>query len=476
MTELTELTLVEAQRRIARRELAALELVEATLEHIERTEPSLHAYAEVLADASLADAALLDREAEAGSVRGPLHGIPIGVKDNIYVRGAPLRAGSRALREFVPDVDAACVVRLREAGAVIVGKTVTHEFAYAAERGDGPETRNPWRPGFLPGGSSAGSAAATAARSAFGALGTDTAGSIRGPSSWNGVVGLKPTYGRVSRHGVIPLSPSLDHVGAMARTVADCAALFAAMSGSDPRDAASAAVGGHVNAERSEGLAGLRVGVGSDYFFGEALDDEVRELVEASVLSFGELGATVVNVSAAWLEPIASVGLVIVMVEASEYHRSRFLADPEAYCPGNRSLLELGERVPAVDYVAARRARPAFRDLMHRLFRDERLDLLVAPVYPVASRRRESVAELGIPGALDLHSLVRCTIPANVTGQPALAIPCGFTTEGLPVDVQLLGRPFDEPTLFAAAQAYESAHSWIERRPDLDAFAPESLM
>lgn len=460
MTEVTELSITEASRRMAGGQLSAVELVEATLARIERTEPVVHAYAEILAESARSAAALLDGEAETGCLRGPLHGIPIGIKDNIYVRGAPLRAGSQALGDFVPDRDAACVARLRHAGAVIVGKTVTHEFAYAAERGDGPETRNPWKPGFLPGGSSAGSAVATAARSAFGAIGTDTAGSIRGPSSWSGVVGLKPTLGRVSCDGVIPLSTSLDHVGPLARTVEDCALLFAAIGCPETRGP-----GAGVHAD---GLAGLRIGVASDYFFGGALTSEVRELVERAIECLAELGATIVEVTAAGLEPIASVGLTLTMVEASEYHRRRYRARPEAYCPGNRLLLELGQRVPATDYVTARRARPVFRELMKQLYRDQRLDLLVTPVYPVPAPRADSAADLGIPEELELHALVRYTIPANVTGQPALALPCGFTADGLPVGMQMIGRPFAEATLFAAGKAYEEVTCWAERRPQVD--------
>jgi aspartyl-tRNA(Asn)/glutamyl-tRNA(Gln) amidotransferase subunit A len=327
---------------------------------------------------------------------------------------------------------------------VIIGKTVTHEFAYAPERGDGPEPRNPWHLDRLPGGSSAGSAVAPVVRSAFAAIGTDTAGSIRGPASWCGLVGIKPTYGLIDVGGVIPLSHSLDHIGPLTRTVDDCALVLETIADTAPPTRKP-----------------LRVGLERAYFLTGPLDPEVAALVEAACRLLADLGIDVVELSAPSLDRLPATGITILMAEATTYHRRRLEANPSAYSAGNRNLLRLGERISAADYRQARAARVFYREKMRALFSDHRLDLLAAPALPTAALADAS--EL----AAELPDLVRYTLPANVTGQPALVLPCGFTHAGLPVGLQLIGRPFGETTIIAAARAYEEAAACSSRRPGI---------
>ncbi len=466
MIELTELTISEAAAALAARSVSSAEVLEATLARIEETEPLVHAYAFVLADAARESARLADEEIAAGRRRGPLHGIPIGVKDLCYTAGAPTEAGSRALAGFVAPYDAAVVARLREAGAVIVGKTVTHEFAYGQNV---PPTRNPWDPACYPGGSSAGSGVAVAARSAFGAIGTDTGGSIRVPASVNGVVGLKPTFGRVSRYGVMPMSSSLDHVGPLARTVEDTGLLLQAVAGYDPQDTTSAdePVPDFL-AGLDGGARGVRLGAERNYYFYEHLAPEVRSAVERALEELSRLGAELVELRIPELELAVTVGLTILLPDTSAYHRRLLRERGGDYDPGTRLMLELGEFVPATHYVTAQRARTVLRDSVRRAFREHRLDALVGPTLPLTSVPVEqlSVALAAEDGETALSTFVHHCIPANVSGQPALSVPCGFSSAGLPIGLQLVGRPFDEATLFRVAHAYERAMPWHERRPE----------
>lgn len=453
MNELVRIPIAEAHRLLLRREISATQLVAATLGAIELTEPVVHAYAHVLAAEALADAAALDEELVRGDARGPLHGIPVAVKDNVFVSGAPLHAGSRSLIGTLAPYDAVVVARLRAAGAVIVGKTVTHEFALAPERGDGPEPRNPWSLDRSPGGSSAGSGIAPMVGSAFAAVGTDTAGSVRGPAAWCGATGLKPTLGRVSRHGTVPVSVSLDHVGVIARTAADCAALLAAVAEPHP------AQRGQVPA------AELRIGVSRDYGFGAFVEQDVAARVEEALAAFAGMGVDVVEVSAGAVASAPAVGITILLSEALAFHRPRLRRDPDGYCTANRALLAAAERIPSWGYTTAASWRPRVRDAVRKLFDDHRLDALASPTLPLAAPVADAADTDASRLSHRLPELVRCTLLANVTGQPALSIPCGFTSGGLPVGLQLLGRPFEDETLLALAAAYEGETGFAGRKP-----------
>jgi aspartyl-tRNA(Asn)/glutamyl-tRNA(Gln) amidotransferase subunit A len=471
MSELTDLTIAEAGRRLDERSVSSMELVEACLARIEETEPALQAYARVLADSARSDARTADRELAAGRWRGPLHGIPVAVKDLCYIRGVGAEAGSRVMAGFVPDYDATIVERLREAGAPILGKTVTHEFAYGQNI---PPTRNPWDLAMYPGGSSAGSGVATAVGSAFAAIGTDTGGSIRVPASINGIVGLKPTYGLVSRYGVVPLSGSLDHAGPMTRTVEDCAIFLQAVAGFDPQDSGSAdrPVPDYRRGLQS-GIEGVRLGLDSGYFLSAGVSEAVASAFDSALDVLRDLGAEVVELAIPELELSTVVGLTILQAEASAYHKELLRTRLEDFEVGTRLMLEFGQLVPSTQYVKALGARKVIADAVRRSFEVHRLDALVGPTLPIPTVLREqSVGDfLGGGGErVDLSGLLKHGICGNVTGVPTLTVPCGFDEGRLPIGLQLFGRPFQEANLFRLARSYEAATPWHTMRPPVDQF------
>ena len=467
MSALVELNIAAASELLRTREISAAELTEATLARIASTEPTLHAYVMILAERARQTALEADREIAQGQWRGPLHGIPIAVKDICYMRGLPNEAGSRAMAGFVPGVDATVVRRLEEAGAVIIGKTVTHEFAYGVNT---PPTRTPWNLACYPGGSSAGSGVAVTAGSAFGAIGTDTGGSIRIPAAVNGIVGLKPTYGRVSRHGVVPLGTSLDHVGPLTRTVEDCAIVLQAIAGYDPADRGSLDEPvADYRAELETGVRGLVIGVERAHFFYEGLTEDVRRAVEAVLETLRTLGARIVEVELPELIQSPEVLMTIVGAEASAFHRRRLRERPGDYDLTTRRALEMGEFIPATHYLQAQRARALLRDRMAALFRANAMDVLVSPTMPTTT---VPIPDLfaprnDYPDESPALSATHHSFSANLTGQPALSLPCGLSGDGLPIGVQVLGRPLGEAMVFRIARAYEREHGWSTMRPPL---------
>ncbi|MGH7919934.1 MAG: amidase [Candidatus Dormibacteraceae bacterium] len=465
MDELARLSLADAADGLRSRRFSATELVAAVLERAEETEPRLRAYARLLPDQARRAAAGADRELTAGAWRGPLHGIPIGVKDLCYTAGIPTEAGSRAMAGFIPDFDATVVRLLREAGAVIVGKTVTHEFAYGQNVAI---TRNPWDETMTPGGSSAGSGVATAVGSAMAAIGTDTGGSIREPAAFNGIVGLKPTFEGVSRAGVVALSPSLDHVGPLARTVEDAAILLAGIAGPGLLDRASARERVRdLRASLEAEVRGLRLGVERSAFYGDHVEPQVRALVEAAEHELEQAGAEILPVSIPALNQAAVIGMTIMQPEASELHRDRLRRHVGEYEPGTRLNLEFGQMIPAHHYATALRARRWFSAALRDAFRGERLDALLAPTSPIAAIPLEqSVGDYlgGTDGLVDLSGPIRQTIVANLAGLPALTVPCGLAGARHPVGLQIIGRPFDEATVLRIGRAYERRTSWNEVR------------
>jgi len=467
LNDITALTMSDAGRLVHQRSVSAAELVEATLIKVEETEPAVHAYAAVLADSARNAAALADSELARGHWRGPLHGVPVAIKDLCYTKDAPTEAGSKVLAGYVPPYDATVVTRLREAGAVIVGKTVTHEFAWGVNV---PPTRNPWCLTCYPGGSSAGSGVAVSVRSAFGAIGTDTGGSIRIPAAVNGIVGLKPTFGRVSRYGIVPMSASLDHAGPLTRTVEDCAVMLQAIAGYDPFDSSSI---DHpvpdYTSEIEAGARGLVIGVERSHSFYPTVTPDIRGAVEDVIKQLEGQGARIVEVELPELAVMPVVGLTILLPDTSAFHR-RWLRERSAdYDPATRLLLELGELVPATHYVTALRARSLLRNSMRNLFVSHHLDALLAPTLPIPAWPIDQLS-LSMRSEADetpMAAYVHHSFSANITGQPALTAPCGFTNDGLPIGFQLLGRPFDERTLFRLARAYERTVSWHAMAPEL---------
>ncbi|MCY3781807.1 MAG: amidase [Chloroflexi bacterium] len=464
--ELINLSISEAAAALRSGETTAVALTQATLARIKQTERTVNAYAAVSEELALAAARQADAELAAGKDRGPLHGIPIGVKDICYTKGVVTEAGSKVLEGFLPDYDSTVVQKLNEAGAIMIGKTRCHEFAYGVNE---PPTRSPWELNSYPGGSSTGSGVALTARSAFGTIGTDTGGSIRIPASINNIVGLKPTYGRVSAYGVLPLSWTLDHVGPMTRTILDNAHLLGAIAGHDPKDATSARVDvPDYTAGIGDGVRGTRIGIDREYVLYPGVIDDVRAATESVINELAAMGAEIVEISLPEFELTPETLFTVMMVEASTFHRQQLREKGDLYDPATRATLQLGELVPGTHYVTGLRARERYRSAMKDMFRRESLDALISPTMP-----------LPMPLLTDLHqprkdmdigespiiSIIHHTFSANLGGQPALSAPCGFTRDGLPIGYQLMGRPFDEATLYRIAYAYEQAHDWQERQP-----------
>jgi aspartyl-tRNA(Asn)/glutamyl-tRNA(Gln) amidotransferase subunit A len=465
LNELADLTIAEASDLLKSREISAQALTEAVLAQIATTEPLVKAYKLVLADEARAAAVLSDRARASGEKLGLLQGIPVAVKDLCNTRGIPTEAGSRALEGNIPAADATVVRRLHAAGAILVGKTVTHEFAVGVNT---PPTVNPWDSGYYPGGSSIGSAVSLAVRSCLGAIGTDSGGSIRIPAAINGVVGLKPTFGRVSRSGVFPMSSSLDHVGPMARTVEDCAILLQVIAGADPEDATSAAVDVHdYQMLLRGGVKDLRIGVERGYSFYEGLTDDVRSAVDVTLRELEVLGARIVELDLPELSLAATIGLTILLADTYSVHRRLLGAKGELYDKSTRLFIELGGLVSADQYIQAHKARSILRTRVADAFRSSGLDALVCPTIPIATVR---LGQMGSPLPNNPHdmpvvALTHNTYLANVTGQPALSVPCGFSTAGLPIGLQLIGRPFDEGTILRIGREYERLHEWWRRAP-----------
>lgn len=459
-----QLSITEAARRIASRELSPVELTRSVLERIDQVEDRLKAFVVVTAEPALEAATIAEKEIADGGYRGPMHGIPVGIKDLYDVAGLPTTASSRVRADHMATEDSACVQRLRDAGAVLVGKTHTHEFAYGIIT---PTTRNPWNVEHIPGGSSGGSGAAVAAGECLMGMGTDTGGSIRIPAALCGTVGLKPTYGRVSRYGVTSLCWSLDHAGPLTRTVRDAALVLGVVAGSDPRDPATADVAVSDYTEGIDaGVSGLTVGVPSNYFFDD-IDPQVEASVREAVAVLEGSGATVRAVEIPYAQQIMAVEFGLIMPEASAYHQEMLRSRGEGYQDDVRVLLEAGELMLASQYLKVLRVRALIKDGFRRAF--EGLDAIVCPTLP-ATAARVGQQEFEFPRGVRksvMDAYVGHSAPANVTGLPALSVPCGFDSNGLPVGLQIIGRPYEEQTILRLGQAYETATGWVNQAPEL---------
>jgi aspartyl-tRNA(Asn)/glutamyl-tRNA(Gln) amidotransferase subunit A len=468
-TALAFLPIAELARLVAKGKVLPVQLVEIALARIARLNPRLNAYLTVVEEAARSAARTAEREIRGGRYRGPLHGIPVALKDNIWTRGVRTTAGSKILREFVPAEDATVASRLRRAGAILLGKTNLHEFAYGVTTENphyGP-ARNPWAPERTPGGSSGGSAAAVAAGMCWASLGSDTGGSIRIPAALCGIVGLKPTFGRVSCHGVVPLARTLDHVGPLARTVTDAAIMLHAIAGRDPRD--PFAIARPVPAyprELRRPLGKTRLGWPRDYFF-DRVDEEIRGALEQAAREFERLGVSMEEVSLPHLGEWAEPSNVIALVEASNDHEAAgyFPARAAEYGEDVRKRLEKGGEVRAVDYVRAIALRQQAQKEFAAVFAC--VDAILAPTVPIAAPPiSQKLVSIGGEQESVRAALLRLNRPANFVGIPAISLPCGFTREGLPLGLQLLGGAWDEARLLRIAYAYEQATEWHRRHPD----------
>jgi aspartyl-tRNA(Asn)/glutamyl-tRNA(Gln) amidotransferase subunit A len=441
----------ELARLIATRQVSSEEITHAYLERIDHYDAGLRTFITVDAEMALAAA----RAADSTQGDGPLRGVPVAIKDNIATRALRTTGGSKVLADWVPEHDATVTRQLRHAGAVILGKTNLHEFAYGGtcSNVEFGAVRNPWNAEHVPGGSSGGSGAAVAAGLCGAALGTDTAGSVRLPAAQCGVVGLKPTYGLVSVEGVFPLAWSLDHVGPITRTVDDAALLLTVL-------------GAWVPAEPStDSVAGLRLGVPRRYFF-DGLQSDVEAAVENALEILRALGADVCDVDWPDVHLSNSATWTIILAEASAYHRRWFRSRPHDYSAETRAHLQLAESLPAADYVQAQRARSVLQRQVGELLNE--VDALVTPTLAITPPRiGQTTVEVGGKVKEINPVFIRLADPFNLTGLPAISVPCGFGENGLPIGLQVAAPPHAESTVLRIARAYESATEWHTRRPAL---------
>ncbi|MEO1089665.1 MAG: amidase [Pseudomonadota bacterium] len=464
MDELLHRPIDEVAALIRTRELSPVELVDAALALIDAMEPKLSAFSVVLHDRARAAAAKAEAEIVGGAYRGPLHGIPIGMKELYDVKGLPTTCSSKVRHDHLATQDSASTELLEAAGAIVVGKTETHEFAFGIKT---PRSGNPWNPGCIPGGSSGGSGAAVAAGALFMGMGSDTGGSIRIPAALCGTVGIKPTFGRCSRFGVASLSWSLDHVGPLTRTVKDAAHCLQALAGHDARDPGSADVPvPYFSAGIDGGVEGLRIGVPRNYFFTQ-VEPEVEAATRAAVRVLERRGAEIVEVEIPFADEILPVEYGLCLAEASAYHRETLRTRAELYEPDVRTFLEAGELIPATDYIQCQRLRLQIREAFAELFAD--VDVIMAPTVAAEAVERDADSYTWPDGTVESLNpvYVRLSAPANVTGLPSIAVPTGFGARGLPVSAQIIGPAFGEATILRAAQAHEAATDWHTRRPPL---------
>jgi aspartyl-tRNA(Asn)/glutamyl-tRNA(Gln) amidotransferase subunit A len=458
------LTIAEAGALIDKRELSPVELVESRLARIERLDGKLHSFIRVLREPARAAARAAEVEIMAGKRRGPLHGIPIGLKDIYETKGVPTTGHSKVLIDHVPQQDATSVQRLTDAGAIILGKLATHEFAFGGPSFDlpWPPARNPWSTSRFTGGSSSGTGAAVAAGLVLGGTGSDTGGSIRGPAAFCGLAGLKPSYGLISRAGILPLAFSLDHAGPMAWTAEDCAIMLQAMAGHDPADPASAdRPVPDYRAALSGDVRGLRIGLIRHFYENDnPADEATRQGIAGAVKVFEDLGCSVRELRLSPLAEWAACGVLIMLTEGYAIHqrtlRERFGDYGEAF----RDRMALAALISGGEYVQAVRRRRELVAEFATAMAD--LDLAITAAAPSEAPAIDAVGKFAI------FERPMLTMPFNLTGTPAMSVCCGYSATGLPLAFQLAGKPFDEATVLRAAHAYETATPWRSVHPRLD--------
>ena len=459
MNDLCDLTIADVSRVIRSRRASCAEVLDSCLRRIERDEPALNAFISVMAGAALEEAAKADRRLARGSIDGPLHGIPISLKDLYDVAGFKTTVGSKIYAENVATKDSAVAERLRAAGAVIAGKANMTEFALGGTQPEYGAAVNPWNHERTAGGSSSGSGVGVAAGMVYASIGSDTGGSIRIPASFCGVVGFKPTYGRVSRRGMMPLAWSLDHAGPLARTVEDAALVLQAIIGHDPADPTTNAARPPALTERLRPrLDGVRVGLPEDHYFDE-LDLEVGQAIDAARRALDHLGVSFKKVDIPHAEDAGAAAMATMVSEGAAAHRKHLITRPEDFSNPVRKMFEEGSITPAVTYLKAQQ----MRTLLIQEYAEalSEVDALLYPTTPMAAFNRDEspYAPEGVP------SVGRCTVALTLTGLPGVSVPCGFTRTGLPIGMQFVGRHFDEATLVRIGHAYQNATDWHTRRP-----------
>jgi amidase len=457
-------SLLEISDLIASRELSPVTVTQMMLERIAAVDPSINSYLLVTAESALAEAEVAKAEIDAGRHRGPLHGVPIALKDLFHTKGVPSTFGSVAYKDFISDKDATIVHRLRMAGAVILGRLHLHEGAFGEHHPELPKCFNPWNNDYWPGGSSSGSGAATAAGLCFGSLGTDTGGSIRFPSAANGVTGLKPTWGRTSRYGVFPLADSLDTIGPMTRNAADTAAMLAAFAGSDPMDptSLSAPVPDYLSAlDGILGARGFRIGVDEAYLE-TGVDGETIAAIRGVIEMFRSLGATIIPVTVPDRNDAISAQLIITEAESAAFHKPVYETDKAKFGPQLAKALERGLAQDPMKLTKAYITQDRFKGELSRMFAG--IDALISPVYPMVGALYDKMDDY----IDDLHAFLGYTSPFNIAGSPSITMPCGIAAVGMPLGVQLIGPHLSEAGLLKAAHAYQQATDWHLKRPPIN--------
>lgn len=463
IAKLTTATIAEVAPLIERREISPVELTEAMLARIEALDGKINSYLLVTNDLALKQARAAEAEISSGHYRGPLHGIPIALKDLVNTAGIATTCASTILRDFKPGYDAAVVERLQAAGTITLGKLNLTEFALYGYHPDFEPPHNPWNLEYWSGVSSSGSGAATAASLCFGCLGTDTGGSIRFPAAACGIVGIKATFGKVSRYGVFPLADTLDHIGPMTRCVADAATMLGVLEGRDPRDGSTRIdPQSDYAAAIAQGCQGLRIGIDRTYCTTDT-DPLMSDALFAAVELMSEHGATVVELNAPEIANAAEHWMAVCAVDALIGHKDLYPQRADEYGPVFRSLLEHGTTVSAVEYARATRQRQETRALIDELL--EGIDVMVCPAMPAPAGPQPGPQDV-MPVA-DVAPLVRYAAPTNFSGHPSITLPNGFTPTGLPTAMQFIGRHGDEASIIRAAAAYEAMTDWHKRRPAL---------
>ena len=457
------LEIATAAKRIRSGTLSPVDLTQAILDRIEAIDDTIRSYVTVTREEAIASAKKSALRIRAGDYLGPLDGIPLAIKDLYNTAGVLTTSCSKVREHYIPSTDATTVARLRAMGAVILGKVSTHEFAFGF---DAPPTRNPWNTAHTPSGSSGGSGAALAAGLCLGATGTDTGGSIRAPAAANGISGIKPTYGRVSKHGIAVLSWTLDHAGPMARSARDLAILLQVMAGHDALDPTTTtdAVPDYLEALTGK-IDDLVIGIPRNFFF-DTIEPSIEASVRAAIDQLGKASAKVIDVEIQGLEHVLESFFSIVMPEAAAYHFKTFRENPELYNEDVQQLLECGNLALATTYIHAQRARSVVVNGFRRAF--EKADVLVVPGLPVTAPQVGQAA-YDWNGAMEpvFRAHARYNCPLNLTGLPAATVPCGFAADKLPVGLQIIGKPFDEATVLRVADAFQQLTDWHKMRPPI---------
>ncbi|MCS6926088.1 MAG: amidase [Candidatus Binatia bacterium] len=463
VAELCTKTLSEVAGLVKTKEVSPVELTQAMLDRIGALDRTLYSYLTVTADLALQQARAAEQEIVQGRYRGPLHGMPIAVKDLCYTAGIRTTCASSILAHWVPEYTATVVEKLYAAGAVLLGKLSMTEFALAGYHPSVHPPLNPWNPDRWPGASSSGSGVATAACLCFGSLGSDTGGSIRFPSAACGIVGVKPTYGKVSRYGVFPLAESLDHIGPMTRSVVDAAILLRAIAGFDPRDPTTRreTVRDYLDMV-DKGVKGLRIGVDETYCT-TGVDPQISRAVLATTAVLKDLGASIHPVQITGIEAATDIWYTICAAETAAAHEQWYPARAQEYGPTFRAFLEEGRTISGVDYAKAHVVRQSLCRMLDDLL--QKVDLLLCPSMPVLPMELKDFSPQGILSRDTVGPLLRHTALFDLTGSPTISVPCGFSAEGLPMSVQLIGRHGEEGVVMQAGYAYEQATEWHKRRP-----------